>query len=1049
MLGIQYSVRDIAGNVDTGTLSLSENVEAISVRGVEDISLNMSTAAVSGYSREGGNLVVELIGGKSIVLEGYFEGGDHDLFLSERGLMTKVDFVDENQGDLVASYQDIDLTGKWSEYDQLAFLDLERIEPVVAPLALAGMGLGGAGAAAAAAAGVILLDGGSGGDGGGNGGGESDTTAPDVAILTGVESVGDYVNGEIYDGGSFEITGDGEPGAVVDVTINGSTETVTIGEDGTWTAVFDSDAIETGEYTTDVTVVATDEAGNSTTVTDTLLVDTAPEDLSFDTVEGDDIVNISEASDGIPVSGQSEAGATVVVELEGQTIETVVGTDGTWSVTFDGAQLPAGTYDSTVTATVTDIYGNAATYTHEIAIDLEASLSVNAGAAGGDGMVNLSEMNGGVVLTGLGEAGASVTVTVAGVSRSATVSEDGTWSVTYESGSLPQGSYNAEVTAVSTDAAGNTASATGTFSIDTETGVAINAGHSGGDETINLAESQQSMSFAGTAEPGATVVVTLSGVSVTTVADGSGQWTATYAAGTLAGGEYDTTLTAVATDAAGNTATTTSTVHVDTVAGDIALSTNPIEGDNVINAVEASDGVWVSGTATPNHTITVTLSGVTHTVTSTNAGTFAAFFPASEVTPGEYDTGASATISDAAGNTRTVQTAVEVDTFVSNFAETAQQGGADGVVNGLESQSGVQLAGTVEVGSTVVLSYQGQNYLAAVDGSGNWSATIPASALPSGEGSANVIINATDPAGNTASLSETITYDTLVTSLGLNGDASGDMFINLAEAHSGATLTGFVEPGSTVYVTLNGIRHLASVDAAGNWSVSYAAGEIPEGTYAANVQIDATDAAGNTRTETAQVTIDTEISSPSVETVTRGTDGVHSISVSEMGDDVSVYSLDENGSSTEISHTDYDLGSQTLLNFGSHVSNGDQIVISSEDVAGNQSDTLLVLDTTNERPDGAYFEVDIDNSGLDQFDLGAIDLQFVNGGEVTLSTADLDRIVGEDGVLTIHGGEDDRVVLEGGALTGDSTTIDGATYDIYTLGDDQVMIDHHIEVVLP
>ena len=115
MLGIQYSIRDLAGNVDTGTLSLSENVESISVQGVEDISLNMSAAAVSGYSREGGNLVVELIGGKSIVLEGFFEGGDHDLFLSERGLMTKVDFVDESQGDLVASYQDIDLTGKWSE----------------------------------------------------------------------------------------------------------------------------------------------------------------------------------------------------------------------------------------------------------------------------------------------------------------------------------------------------------------------------------------------------------------------------------------------------------------------------------------------------------------------------------------------------------------------------------------------------------------------------------------------------------------------------------------------------------------------------------------------------------------------------------------------------------------------------------------------------------------------------------------------------------------------------------------------------------------------
>ncbi|WP_417264342.1 Ig-like domain-containing protein [Celeribacter sp.] len=1047
MLGIQYFVRDSAGSITAGTLSLSGPSETLSVQAVEDISLNMSSAAISGYVRQGDDLVIELIGGKTIVLDGYFDG-EHELLLSEHGMMTRVDFMAEGEGDLVASYMDIDLTGKWSEYDQLAFLDLERVEPVVAPIAAAGLGWLGLGTAAAGVAGVAvvddLLDGG--GNGGG-GGGTPDTTPPDVSILSGVESTDDYVNGEIYDGGSYTISGEGEVGASVTVEINGTSQTVVIGEDGTWTTTFDSSTIDTGEYTTGVTVTAIDEAGNTTTVTDTLVVDTEAEDLSFDTVEGDDVVNIAEASDDVVISGQSEAGATVVVELEGQTLQTTVAEDGTWTVTFDGSTLPSGTYDSTVTATVTDAYGNAATYTHDILIDLETNLTVD-GGTGDDGMVNAAEMAAGVTLTGTGEAGASVTVTVEGVSRTTTVGEDGTWSVTYETGTLPEGTYSTEVTATSTDLAGNSTSATGMFDIDTVTGVAIDAGHSGGDETVNLSESQQAMSFTGTAEAGATVVVTLAGVSVTTVADATGNWTASYAAGTLAGGEYDTTLTAVSTDAAGNTATTTSVVHVDTVAGNITLTT-PIEGDNVINAAEASDGVWITGTATAGETVTVTLAGVSHTVTSTSGGTYAAFFAASEIVSGEYDSTVTATLTDGAGNSTTVQSAVEIDTYVSNFAETGIQGGADGVVNAAEAASGVALSGTVEVGSTVTLSFQGQNYMAAVDAAGNWSATLPASALPSGEGAANVVISATDPAGNTSSLTETISYDTFVNALGFSGDANGDPFLNLAEMQSGATLTGYVEPGSTVYVTMGGVRRLASVAQDGNWTVSYAPGEIAEGSYEANVLIEATDAAGNTRSETSTITVDTEIEAPLVESVTRGVDGVRSISISETDDDISVYALDEDGSSSEITHADYDLGSETLLNFGSNVSNGDQIVIASEDAVGNSSDTLLVLDTTNERPDGAYFEVDIDNAGLEHFDLGAIDLQFVNGGEVTLSAADLDRLIGEDGTLTIHGGEDDRVVLEGASVTGQSTSIDGQTYDIYTLGDDQVLVDHDIEVVLP
>lgn len=160
MLGIQFSLRDSAGNIEQGTLSLSGESERISMVGVEGVSLNTSTAAVSGYTRSGGDLIVTLVGGKTIVLEGYFAEGDKDLLLSERGMMTHVELDAMGEGELIATYNDIDLTGKWSEYDQLAFLDLERVEPVVAPLAPALLGLGGAGAAAVAGVvGVGLLGG--------------------------------------------------------------------------------------------------------------------------------------------------------------------------------------------------------------------------------------------------------------------------------------------------------------------------------------------------------------------------------------------------------------------------------------------------------------------------------------------------------------------------------------------------------------------------------------------------------------------------------------------------------------------------------------------------------------------------------------------------------------------------------------------------------------------------------------------------------------------------------------------------------------------------
>lgn len=1050
MLGIQFSLRDSAGNIEQGTLSLSEASERIAMTGVQDVSLNTSSAAISGYTRSGGDLIITLVGGKTIVLEGYFAEGDKDLLLSERGMMTHVELDALGQGDVVATYSDVDLTGKWSEYDQLAFLDLERVEPVVAPLAPALFGLGNAAAAAAGLVGVGLLGG---GDGDGSGDGVvPDTTAPVVAITDGVESTGDLVNGDDYDTGVVTITGTGETGDTVDVTIGDVTVTTVVGDDGTWVGEFDTSLLDEGEYTSDVTVTATDGAGNSTTVTDTLVVDTEAEDLTFDVVEGDDVVNIEEASDGLTISGTSEAGATVSVELEGQAVETTVGADGTWSVSFDADTLPGGTYDTIVSATVTDAAGNAATYMHDVHVDLEGSLTISTGTVGGDGTVNAVEIASDVSITGTGEAGSTVVVTVEGVSRTVTVDENGSWSATYEAGTLPAGTYDAEVTAVATDAAGNAVSSAGTFHIDTEAGVAIDAGHSGGDEVINLSESGAPMTFTGSADAGSTVVVSLGSTSLTTVAGADGTWSVTYPAGSVAAGEYDTTLTAVATDEYGNTATSVTSVAVDTVAGTVALSSTPIEGDNVINAVEASDGVWVTGTATPGLDVDVTLGGVSHTVTATSAGTFSVLFAASEVTPGQYDTTATATISDAAGNTMSVSAGVQVDTFVDNFAVTSTAGGADMVMNAAETAEGLTLSGTVEPYSSVRVSIGGGSYASSAGSDGTWSIDVPAGALPRGEGGVDVAVTATDLAGNTATLTEVVVYDTLVNELSMDSNVGGDGVFNGTEmSTSGATLTGAVEAGSTVMVMVEGVTQQATVDAHGNWSVTFAPGTLADGDYTASVSILATDAAGNTLTETASFEIDTIGDAPMIEGFSRSVEGVDSVRVQESDDSVSVFAVSETGQTTQVAvDAEIDLGSNTMLAFGNEVPNGSQIVVSSQDDAGNTSDTLFVLDTGSTRPDGVFFDVDIDNSGLGDFDLGAIDLQFVNGGELTLSGADLNRLTGEDGTLTVHGGGDDRVVLTDTAAASGTTDIDGQSYDIYTLGDDGVLfVDSNIDVVLP
>ena len=93
----------------------------------------------------------------------------------------------------------------------------------------------------------------------------------------------------------------------------------------------------------------------------------------------------------------------------------------------------------------------------------------------------------------------------------------------------------------------------------------------------------------------------------------------------------------------------------------------------------------------------------------------------------------------------------------------------------------------------------------SVDAAGNWTASFSAFEIPDGTYTTTAQISTEDRAGNTATTSKTFQVDTEVVPLTSTSQPGGnDGVVGEAEAAQGFTLTGQVEQGSTVMVTIAG-----------------------------------------------------------------------------------------------------------------------------------------------------------------------------------------------------------------------------------------------------
>ncbi|HGK6847017.1 TPA: Ig-like domain-containing protein, partial [Pseudomonas aeruginosa] len=495
-------------------------------------------------------------------------------------------------------------------------------------------------------------------------------------------------------------------------------------------------------------------------------VDSAPAVITVDGVAP--AAPVIDPSNGTEISGTAEAGATVILTDGGGNPIGQATADGSGNWTFTpSTPLANGTV---INAVAQDPAGNTSG---------PASVTVDAIAPPAP-VINPSN---GVVISGTAEAGATVILTDGNGNPIGQVTADGSGNWSFTPGTpLANGSV---INALAQDAAGN-ASGPASTTVDSVA------------PATPVLDPSNGTVISGTAEAGATVILTDGGGNPIgqATADGSGNWS--FTPGTpLTNG---TVINAVAQDAAGNTSGPVSTT-VDAVA-----PATPV--------IDPSNGVELSGTAEPGVRVILT-DGNGNPIGQTLAdgsGNWT-FTPG---TPLANGTVVNAVAQDPAGNT-SGPASTTVDTVAP----------ATPVIN---ASNGSVITGTAEVGAKVILTDGNGNPIGetTADGGGNWTFT-PGTPLANG-----TVINAVaeDAAGNASGPAST-TVDSVAPSAPL-----------LSISADGALLTGTAEPNSQVRIVVNGDTAnpiTVTVDGAGNFSLPFAPPLIT-GELIAGVAVDA---AGN------------------------------------------------------------------------------------------------------------------------------------------------------------------------------------------------------------
>jgi hypothetical protein len=393
----------------------------------------------------------------------------------------------------------------------------------------------------------------------------------------------------------------------------------------------------------------------------------------------------------VVVTGTGHPGDTVAVTVGGVTTNTTITSGGTWSVTFTGPTLPPdGTYvpsvvvTNTVTGGTTTLTGS--TYIIDMTPPLVAVLDGTQSVGDIHNIATYAATNGMTVISGTGEAGATIRVTANGFTQTAVVASNGTWSVSFTQTQLPGSDYRlVPVQITATDVNGNVSAPINTnIAIDTVANpLAVTTVAT--DGTVNFVESQGGFAVTGTSVAGAQLTVTINGASQVVTVGTNGQWTANFSGGLVTQNGFATVML-TSTDAAGNASSHSHQFRVDTVATAVINGSQGFGAS--INAAEAAAaaGVNIAGTADANSSVSVTFEGITRTVTADVNGNWTANFSLSHlVGAGAVDRTGVVTViaTDPYGNVAQTSQNVTIDTRAPDAPLFLQDIGTDAHMSGV------------------------------------------------------------------------------------------------------------------------------------------------------------------------------------------------------------------------------------------------------------------------------------------------------------------------------------------------------------------------------
>lgn len=682
-----------------------------------------------------------------------------------------------------------------------------------------------------------------------------DITAPDapdiVLVSDNVGTVtGPVSNGQQTNDARPTLSGTGEPGTTITIYDNGKAiGSVKVDGEGKWTFT-PSTALTEGNHA--LTATATDTSGNTSPASGAVsfVVDTLAPQAPVITSVSDDvnpgtgaIANGGSTNDQRPtLTGTAEANATLNLYDKGVLVGTVkADASGKWMFT-PGNTLGEGSHQFTVKAT--DAAGNTgpASGGFTLIVDTTGPVIPVLGSVTDDTGTIKGPLTSGQVtddprptFTGTGEAGTVITFYDKGAYLGqTTVAANGQWTFS-PTANLGEGTH--QITLTSTDTAGNTTPASGSFSFTvditppaTPVAVVVNDGAGtivgsveNGDRTD---ETRPGLSGQGT--PGNTITIYDNGQQVATVTVGAnGLWNYTPAT-PLAEGSH--AITVRESDPAGNQSPPSEAIN-------FIVDTTPPEPPQVDPM--ADTGIFVTGQAEAGSTVSI-YDGTT-LIGQGIAGADGRF--SVRVSPAQTDGKAlTAVAEDAAGNTGN---STPFNASDSGFPDTPiiirvdNDNGPDPVSVGFgqATNDNTPLISGTSVANAVIEIYDNGVLLGTTlaNASGEWSFASPILL----DATHIITATATTPAGTSG---ESVTFNIIVDTAPPSAPDDVEVLAN------GTQVIGSAEAGSTVTVKdANGVTLGTAV--AGN-DGSFTVTIAPAQKNGETLSVTATDKAGNGSTGT-------------------------------------------------------------------------------------------------------------------------------------------------------------------------------------------------------